>query len=211
MPAVLSDGTAINPGAPIGTLHLWNEHLPRYARSGPELGWACAVRRRFLHSMRLLASHAEHNPQLRQVPAFRGEAMLSSRLGLVQLERVAERVGFEAVPIPASALGILHTLGASLNVWCLTRAFNPGAATTLARVAGPVTVERLRLDETGGSPVAGGEVELRAGEIATLRPVSVKRPPDRETDLAGGAKAASALGLGRLAGRLEEAKDLSDL
>jgi DNA polymerase-1 len=57
-----------------------------------------------------------------------------------------------------------------------------------------------------------GAEQLRAyREIATLRPVSVKRPPDRETDLAGGAKAASALGLGRLAGRLEEAKDLSDL
>jgi DNA polymerase-1 len=57
-----------------------------------------------------------------------------------------------------------------------------------------------------------GADELRAfREIATLRPVSVKRPPDRETDLAGGAKAAGALGLGRLAGRLEEANDLRDL
>jgi DNA polymerase-1 len=54
--------------------------------------------------------------------------------------------------------------------------------------------------------------ELRAyREIATLRHVDVERPPDRATDLAGGARAARELGLGRLAERLENAKDLSDL
>jgi 5'-3' exonuclease len=46
--------------------------------------------------------------------------------------------------------------------------------------------------------------ELRAfREIATLRIVDVELPPDTPTDYAGGAKAASALGMGRLAGRLE--------
>jgi hypothetical protein len=54
--------------------------------------------------------------------------------------------------------------------------------------------------------------QLRAyREIATLQPVDLERPPDRATDLAGGAKAASELGLNRLAERLESAKDLSDL
>jgi hypothetical protein len=53
--------------------------------------------------------------------------MLASRLGLMQLDRLAERLGLEAIAIPPSALGALHTFGASLNVWCLTRAFNPGA------------------------------------------------------------------------------------
>src|SRR5205085_9116273 len=46
--------------------------------------------------------------------------------------------------------------------------------------------------------------ELRSyKEIATLRTVELKRPPDRETDLAGGAAAARSLGLNRLAERLE--------
>src|SRR5215204_2406504 len=46
--------------------------------------------------------------------------------------------------------------------------------------------------------------ELRAfKEIATLRDADVERPPDRPTDRAGGAAAASALGMGRLAARLE--------
>ncbi len=47
--------------------------------------------------------------------------------------------------------------------------------------------------------------ELRTfRDIATLRTVAVERPPDAPTDYANGAKAASALGMGRLAGRLEE-------
>lgn len=48
-------------------------------------------------------------------------------------------------------------------------------------------------------------------EIATLRPVEVERPPDRETDLKGGAAAARDLGLNRLAERLEAAEDVGDL
>jgi 5'-3' exonuclease len=48
-------------------------------------------------------------------------------------------------------------------------------------------------------------------EIATLRTVEVKRPPDRPTDLDGGAKAARELGLRRLAERLEQAEKLTDL
>jgi 5'-3' exonuclease len=46
--------------------------------------------------------------------------------------------------------------------------------------------------------------ELRAfKEIAKLRRVPVERPPGRPTDLAGGAKAVRALGMNRLAERLE--------
>jgi 5'-3' exonuclease len=47
--------------------------------------------------------------------------------------------------------------------------------------------------------------ELRAfKDIATLRTIPLNRPPDAPTDYAGGAKAASKFGMGRLAGRLEE-------
>ena len=48
--------------------------------------------------------------------------------------------------------------------------------------------------------------ELRSfRDIATLRTVSMERPPDRPTDYAGGARAAAEHGMGRLAKRLEEA------
>ena len=54
--------------------------------------------------------------------------------------------------------------------------------------------------------------ELRAfKDIATLRRVEIDRPPDRETDLDGGAAAARKLGLNRLAERLDAAEDVRDL
>jgi 5'-3' exonuclease len=62
------------------------------------------------------------------------------------------------------------------------------------------------------SALTEGASSLRAfRDIATLRSVAVDRPPDRATDLAGGAAAARALGLRRLAERLEGAGDVSDL
>jgi 5'-3' exonuclease len=48
-------------------------------------------------------------------------------------------------------------------------------------------------------------------EIATLQAIEVSRPPDRATDLEGGAAAARALGLNRLAQRLADADTLRDL
>jgi hypothetical protein len=127
MSFVLSDGTVIEAGAPVGALHLWNEHVPRFPAQGPDFGWACAARRQFVHTLRLLAAHAEADPDIRRLPAFRGQALLTTRLGLTQLDRIAERLGFEAVPAPPSAHGALRTLGDRLNVWCLTRAYNPAA------------------------------------------------------------------------------------
>jgi 5'-3' exonuclease len=48
-------------------------------------------------------------------------------------------------------------------------------------------------------------------DIATLRVAPVELPADRPTDLKGGAEAARALGMNRLAERLEAARSLSDL
>jgi 5'-3' exonuclease len=55
-----------------------------------------------------------------------------------------------------------------------------------------------------------GADELRGfKDIATLRPVPVKRPPDRETDFAQGAGAARERGMKRVAQRLERLADHS--
>lgn len=48
-------------------------------------------------------------------------------------------------------------------------------------------------------------------DVATLREVALERPPDAETDLPGGAAAARALGMRRLAERLEKAGSVADL
>jgi DNA polymerase-1 len=51
----------------------------------------------------------------------------------------------------------------------------------------------------------------RFREIATLRTVPIDRPPDRPTDLDGGAEAARRYGMNRLAERLEKAESVGDL
>jgi DNA polymerase-1 len=69
----------------------------------------------------------------------------------------------------------------------------------------------------GEKPRVAAALREQAGElrgyldIATLRTIDVARPPDRETDLAGGADAAEALGMRRLAERLRTAGDPSRL
>jgi DNA polymerase-1 len=58
----------------------------------------------------------------------------------------------------------------------------------------------------GGTPLASAREQLLAfKDIAKLRRIDVKRPPDRPTDYAGGAEAARKLGLNRLAERLSKA------
>ena len=59
-------------------------------------------------------------------------------------------------------------------------------------------------DGPGRNILAAARAELEAyREIATLRTVPLERPRDAPTDFAAGARAASELGMGRLAGRLE--------
>jgi hypothetical protein len=126
-PMHLADGAEIEAGEPVGSLHLWNEHLPPYANGGPDLAWASNMRRRVSRSLELLAEAVERDPAWRGVRAFRGDATLSRRLGEVQIRRLAERFGFERVPSPSSMLSQLHFLGDCFNAWALTRAFNPAA------------------------------------------------------------------------------------
>ncbi len=59
------------------------------------------------------------------------------------------------------------------------RIFNPSSEATTARVLGPVEVERVRLDESGGSPLEGGIVPVRGGEIATVRVWTVRSSRSR--------------------------------
>jgi mannosylglycerate hydrolase len=51
----------------------------------------------------------------------------------------------------------------------ILRVFNPGSAPASLRVGGALSIERLRLDETGAEPLPERVTEVGAGEIATLR------------------------------------------
>jgi 2-O-(6-phospho-alpha-D-mannosyl)-D-glycerate hydrolase len=77
--------------------------------------------------------------------------------------------------------------GAEDSEALVLRVFNPGSRATTARVLGPVTVERVPLDESGGSPIASGLVEVGPGEITTLRlrTIPAERPASWNADVAG--------------------------
>jgi hypothetical protein len=126
-PVSLSDGTDVQLGELVGTLHFWNEHLPRYSARGPDLGWACTVRDRVTYSLRAFSEYVESEPGWRDVRAIRTETALPARLGPPQIMRVFHRYGFERVATHPSLLTRLHGLGECFVLWGLTRAFNPAA------------------------------------------------------------------------------------
>jgi hypothetical protein len=127
VPVSLADGTEVGVGEPVGTLHFWNEHLPRYTKRGPDLGWACAVRNRVIASLCAFTAYIEDDAAWRGVRAIRAETALSARLGVAQIARVFQRYGFERIETHSSLLARLHGLGECFVMWGLTRAFNPAA------------------------------------------------------------------------------------
>lgn len=126
---LFADGTVVGAGETIGTLHFWNEQLPAFSRSGPDLRWAVIMRRRLAYSLRALARFAESDPVWCGIDAFRAEAALSSRIGDRQLCRVTRRYGFECIDEPITWLRHLHDLGECFSAWGLARAYNPAALT----------------------------------------------------------------------------------
>lgn len=124
---LLSDGTSIRTGETIGTIHFWNERLPAFPRSGPNIHWAAEMHRRVAGSFVELARFVETDPDWQEMRAFLGEAALSSRIGDVQLRRVAHHFGLEAIEAPPSIFRQLHEFGECFSAWALARAYNPNA------------------------------------------------------------------------------------
>jgi hypothetical protein len=122
----LADGTRIDAGETVGTLHFWNEHLPRYSEDGPSFGWARAMREQVTNSLTALAHYVESEDGWHEVRAFRAEAALTSRRNS-RLPRVIQRYGFEEIAADRSLLRRAHDFGDDFLLWGLTRAFNPAA------------------------------------------------------------------------------------
>ena len=66
--------------------------------------------------------------------------------------------------------------GAEDDDGLILRCFNPAGSPAKARVVAPVAASRTRLDETGEQPLDNGLLQLRQGEIGTLRLRARARP-----------------------------------
>ena len=125
----LSDGTRICRGAPVGELHLWNEHVPTIPPEGPDLAWALAFRRRLAHSLAQLAAHVERHPGVQGLQAFRADLSFGSRYGLEPWRNMLGRWGFDLVDEDGrdGLWGRLAGFGNNLYAWALVWAFNPAS------------------------------------------------------------------------------------
>ena len=128
-PTLLDDETLVRAGDVIGALHLWNEQLPRFPLSGPDLHWAKTMRVRMRHSLEELCDHVQANPAWDGVEAFRAEIGLSLRLlAGEKLRNVARSYGFEAGASCDVQHSRLSLVAENMLTWGFARAYNPLAA-----------------------------------------------------------------------------------
>jgi hypothetical protein len=121
----LADGTRIRPADPILGLHFWNEHLPAIPHDGPCISWGLAMHGQVLHSLKLLAAHLESDTY-RDIKALRGEASFGSRIGRLQMYRVAQRYGFELLPGKPPLARRFRFFWENFLIWGLIWTFNRG-------------------------------------------------------------------------------------
>ena len=126
----LTDGTCIDAGEMVGCLHFWNEHLPRFSPSGPDLGWAKAMQSKVRQSLQRLCLHMELDAAWLNVKAIRADAPLAFRpLARQQIQRLAQRHGFEAESAGDALRNRIRALGENMLLWGFVRAYNPAALT----------------------------------------------------------------------------------
>lgn len=123
----LADATQIHQGEAVGVVHLWNEHLPRFASGGPDLHWANTMRHRIQSSLVALADHVESDPEWLDVRAFCACAALSGGLRPGRVQRFVRRYGFDLIETEECSASSLRAIGEDIVIWALTRAFNPVA------------------------------------------------------------------------------------
>ena len=125
--ALLSDGTAIKPGDPIGLLHCWNERI-YFPPGGPDLHWAKGMHRRVQESLEALCRHVEAQADWARVNAIHAETALPIRLlDSQQMQRIVRHHGFETGARRDSASARLCFLADNILMWSFARAYNPPA------------------------------------------------------------------------------------
>lgn len=123
----LSDGTRLERGDPVAIMHLWGERIPTIPEAGPDLAWARATQRAFVHSLGLVAHEVRTDPRLAHVRALGNEVSLSFTQGSV---RMLQRVGFDVLE-PIEGRGVedrVRALVSKVWTWLLRHTFNRQSA-----------------------------------------------------------------------------------
>lgn len=124
----LADGTQIRAGDPVLVLHVWNEHMLRFRRGRPTLGWASGLRRRVCRSLEGLAERVPQEPAWRDIRAMRADTSLFGFWRMCQARRVIARFGFEVIaPKAGSRRRAARAFTDNCVVWLLTSVLNPEA------------------------------------------------------------------------------------
>lgn len=124
---LLSDGTTISPGEPVGELHFWSEHMPTFARYGPDLAWAVETYRRLRVSFGLLAAAVDSDSMWRDLHAVFARWAFAGAFDSSHQRRLIEEFGLDIFPPDGTIAHRLHDLMQDFLLWGMLRAFNPGA------------------------------------------------------------------------------------
>jgi hypothetical protein len=124
---LLSDGTPIAAGQPVGELHFWSEHMPAFPRTGPDLGWAVETCRRLRRSFVLLASALGNDPGWQGLRAVFARWAFAGAFDATHQRRLIEEFGLDIFAPDRTVAHRVHDLMQDFLLWGMLRAFNPAA------------------------------------------------------------------------------------
>ncbi|MDA8048544.1 MAG: hypothetical protein M0002_00765 [Rhodospirillales bacterium] len=124
---LLSDGTAIAPGDPVGELHFLSEHMPAFARDGPDLAWAVETYRRLRQSFSLLAAALESDAPWQDLRAVFARWAFAGAFDASHQRRLIEEFGLDLFAPDRTIAHRVHDLMQDFLLWGMLRTFNPGA------------------------------------------------------------------------------------
>ncbi|MGH7056778.1 MAG: YkoP family protein [Acetobacteraceae bacterium] len=125
----LADGTPIAPGSWVGELHFWSEHMPKFAKRGPDIAWATDMYRHLRRSFTLLAIALRDDPAWRDLSAVFGRWAFAGGFGGShhQPRLLMHAFGLEPFAPDRAFKQRIHDLMEDFLLWGMLRAFNPHA------------------------------------------------------------------------------------
>lgn len=125
----LSDGTWVAPGAAVGELHFWSEHMPKFAKRGPDIAWASEMYRNLRRSFVLLAAALREDPAWRDLSAVFGRWAFAGAFGGAHHppRLLMQAFGLDVFATDRALVHRIHDLMEDFLLWGMLRAFNPHA------------------------------------------------------------------------------------